>query len=112
MPTLRSSTIAARRQRIVTCENGGVNGIPFVLWSGLPSRRTRGIAGALTRPSGPRLQPADELADVLVISDPEPDKDQLANFGLVRRFERRRSSRALLSSGHARECLSAVTVRG
>jgi hypothetical protein len=37
---LRSSTIAVRRQRIVSGENGNVNGIPFALRSGLPSRRT------------------------------------------------------------------------
>jgi hypothetical protein len=41
MPSLRSSTSAARRQRIVSGENGSVNGIPFALRSGLPSRRTR-----------------------------------------------------------------------
>ena len=34
MPSLRSSTIAARRQRIVSGENGSVNGIPFALRSG------------------------------------------------------------------------------
>jgi hypothetical protein len=39
--SLRSSTAAARRQRIVSGENGSVNGIPFDLRSGLPSRRTR-----------------------------------------------------------------------
>jgi hypothetical protein len=37
MPSLRSSTIAARRQRIVSAENGSVNGIPFALRSTLPS---------------------------------------------------------------------------
>jgi hypothetical protein len=41
MPSLRSSTVAARRQRIVSGENRNVNGIPFALRSGLPSRRTR-----------------------------------------------------------------------
>jgi hypothetical protein len=41
MPSLRSSTIAALRQRIVSEENGSLNGIPFALRSGLPSRRTR-----------------------------------------------------------------------
>jgi hypothetical protein len=39
--SLRSSTIAARRQRIVSGENGGVNGMPFALRSGSPLRRTR-----------------------------------------------------------------------
>jgi hypothetical protein len=41
MPSLRNSTIAALRQRIVSGENGSVNGIPFALRSGLPSRKTR-----------------------------------------------------------------------
>ena len=41
MPSLRNSTIAALRQRTVSGENGNVNGIPFALRSGLPSRRTR-----------------------------------------------------------------------
>jgi hypothetical protein len=31
MPSLRSSTIAALRQRIVSGENGSVNGIPHCL---------------------------------------------------------------------------------
>ncbi len=41
MPSLRSSTTAALRQRVVSGENGSMNGIPFALRSGLPSRRTR-----------------------------------------------------------------------
>jgi hypothetical protein len=41
MPSLRSSTSAARRQRIVSGEKGSVNGIPFALRSGSPPRRTR-----------------------------------------------------------------------
>jgi hypothetical protein len=41
MPSLRSSMIAARRQRIVSGENGSVKGSPFCLWSGLSSRGTR-----------------------------------------------------------------------
>ena len=41
MPSLRSSTIAALRQRIVSGENGNMNGIPFALRSGLPSCKTR-----------------------------------------------------------------------
>ena len=35
------STIAALRQRIVSGENGSMNGMPFALRSGFPSRRTR-----------------------------------------------------------------------
>ena len=36
-----ASTIAERRQRMVSGENGSMNGIPFALRSGLPSRITR-----------------------------------------------------------------------
>ncbi len=35
------NTAVGRHQRIVSGENGNVNGIPFALRSGLPSRRTR-----------------------------------------------------------------------
>jgi hypothetical protein len=41
MPSLRSSTIAALRQRTVSGEKGSMKGIPFCFRSGLPSRRTR-----------------------------------------------------------------------
>jgi hypothetical protein len=41
MPSLRSSTIADLRQRVVSGENGSMNGIPFALRSGFPSRSTR-----------------------------------------------------------------------
>jgi hypothetical protein len=41
MPSLRSSTSAARRQRIVSGENGSVYGIPFALRSGSPPRSGR-----------------------------------------------------------------------
>jgi uncharacterized protein YodC (DUF2158 family) len=41
VPSFRSSTTAVLRQRIVSGENGSVNGIPFALRSGLSSRRTR-----------------------------------------------------------------------
>jgi hypothetical protein len=41
IPSLRNSMSAVRRQRIVSGENGSMNGIPFALRSGLPSRRTR-----------------------------------------------------------------------
>jgi hypothetical protein len=38
---LAKLTIADRRHRIVSGENGSVNGIPFAFRSGLPSRSTR-----------------------------------------------------------------------
>ena len=41
LPSFRKSMTAALRQRIVSGENGRVNGMPFALRSGLPSRRTR-----------------------------------------------------------------------
>jgi hypothetical protein len=49
MPSLRSSTTAALRQRIVSGENGSVNGIPFALRSALPSRRTRYLGDVLAQ---------------------------------------------------------------
>ena len=65
MPSLRSSTIAALRQRIVSGENGNVKGIPFAFRSGLPSRRTPVVPWrGLDREAG-GFEPADELADVL-----------------------------------------------
>jgi hypothetical protein len=65
MPSFRSSTIAARRHRIVSGENGSVNGISFRLREQLalaqdavvPRRRLDGEAD--------RLEAADELAHVL-----------------------------------------------
>jgi hypothetical protein len=39
--SLRSSTIAALRHRIVSGKKGSMNGIPFALRSGLSSRMTR-----------------------------------------------------------------------
>jgi hypothetical protein len=41
MPSLRSSTIADLRQRIVSGEKGSMNGIPFSFRSGFPSRSRR-----------------------------------------------------------------------
>jgi hypothetical protein len=41
VPSLRSSMIAALRQRVVSGEKGSVNGMPFALRSGFPSRSTR-----------------------------------------------------------------------
>jgi hypothetical protein len=56
MPSLRSSTIAARRHRIVSGENGSVNGVPFALRSGSPSRKTRYYPGvdSTVRPTASR----------------------------------------------------------
>ena len=64
MPSLRSSTIADRRQRIVSGENGSVNGIPFALRrlavaqdAVVPRRRLDREAHG--------FEPANELAHVL-----------------------------------------------
>jgi hypothetical protein len=48
MPSLRSTTNAALRQRIVPGENGSVNGIPFAFRSGCP-RGGRGSGRASAR---------------------------------------------------------------
>ena len=72
MPSLRSSTIAVRRQRIVSGENGSVNGMPFALRSGFPSRRP-GSAPGSTRRSTPRLQAGERLTHVLPHLAPRQD---------------------------------------
>jgi hypothetical protein len=65
MPSLRSSTTAALRQRIVSGENGSMNGIPFAFRSGLPSPQDAVVPRRrLDREAG-GFEPADELAYVL-----------------------------------------------
>jgi hypothetical protein len=63
MPSLRSSTIAALRQRVVSGENGNVNGIPFALRSGARAKDAV-VPGRGLDAEADRLEPADELANV------------------------------------------------
>jgi hypothetical protein len=70
MPSLRSSTIAARRHRIVSGENGSVNGMPFALRSGLPSRSTQYVPGCRLDGRARCFEPAGELANVFPHSEP------------------------------------------
>ena len=68
IPSLRSSTIAVLRQRIVSGENGSVRGTPFLLAEGLAVAEDAVVdvvvAGCRVDGQADRLEPADELADV------------------------------------------------
>ena len=97
MPSLRSSTIAALRQRIVSGENGSVKGIPrfserlAVAQDAVVARRRLD-----RQPDG--FEPADELTNVFLIAncddgrsenDPGPPHHQCAARAGLRRTSRR-----------------------
>jgi hypothetical protein len=67
---LRSSTIAVRRQRIVSGENGNVNGIPFRLAERLALALDAVVARRRLDREPDGFESADELANILSSSRP------------------------------------------
>lgn len=65
MPRLRSSTIAARRQRIVSGEKGSVNGHPVRLVQRLALVQDAVVPWRRLDREAERLEAADEFANVL-----------------------------------------------
>ena len=65
MPSLRSSTIAARRQRIVSGENGNLNGIPFAFAERLAIAQDAVMLRRRLDRQTNGFESADELTNVL-----------------------------------------------
>ena len=84
MPSLRSSTIAALRQRIVSGENGSVNGIAFALRSGLSVAQDAVVPWRRLDREADGLEAADEFANVFPHLGLGALEDQLASFGYDR----------------------------